>query len=92
VLSVIGRRGSLASKAQLERWLVGSRDPSLSEGAQSRRFVLAVLRDLFPNDIDVQLWLTTPRPELRGAAARELLTSHRIGEVETLVVRLWNQS
>ena len=80
------------SRAQLEMWLVGPRDVSLSESAQSRRFVLAVLRDLFPNDIDVQLWLSTPRPELRGAAARELLTSHRIGEVETLVVRLWNQS
>ena len=96
MLSAIGRRGVRAgdsvSKTQLETWLVGGRDPSLSEGAQSRRFVLAVLRDLFPNDIDVQLWLTTPRPELRGVAARELLTSHRIGEVEALVVRLWNQS
>lgn len=80
------------SRAQLETWLVGARDPSLSESAQSRRFILAVLRDLFPNDIDVQLWLTTPRAELRGAAARELLTSHRIGEVEALVVRLWNQA
>jgi hypothetical protein len=92
VLSVVGRRGSSVSKAQLESWLVGGRDLTLSEGAQGRRFVLAVLRDLYPNDIDVQLWLTTPRPELRGAAARDLLTSHRIGEVETLVVRLWNQS
>lgn len=98
MLSVVGRRGGVkgagrsVTKAELEAWLVGARDPSLSESAQSRRFVLAVLRDLFPNDIDVQIWLTTPRAELRGASARELLTSDRIGDVESLVVRLWNRS
>lgn len=79
------------SKARLEAWLVGSRDASLSDDAQSRRFILAVLRDCFPNDIDVQLWLTTPRAELDGASARELMTSPRISEVETLVLRLWNR-
>ena len=80
------------SRAELEAWLVGTPGDAISENARTRRFVLAVLRDLFPHDIDVQLWLTTPRSELRGATARELLTSHRIGEVESLVVRLWNQS
>jgi hypothetical protein len=90
VLSVVGR--GQVSKGQLQAWLVGPRDQSLSEAAQRRRFVLAVLRDLFPSDFDVQLWLTTPRAELRGATARELMTSARIREVETLVVRLWNQS
>jgi hypothetical protein len=83
--------GRSVTKAQLEAWLVGPRVEALTESARSRRFVLAVLRDFFPNDFDVQLWLTTPRAELRGATARELLTSHRIGEVEALVVRLWNQ-
>ena len=92
MLSVVGRRGFSVSKVQLESWLVGGRDPSLSDGAQGRRFILAVLRDLYPSDFDVQLWLTTPRAELRGASARELLTSDRIGEVESLVVRLWNQT
>ena len=79
-------------KAELEAWLVGAGVSALSENARSRRFILAVLRDLFPSDFDVQLWLTTPRVELRGATARELLTSHRIGEVEALVVRLWNSA
>jgi hypothetical protein len=80
------------NKSQLESWLVGAPGDAISESARSRRFILAVLRDLYPNDFDVQLWLTTPRAELRGASARELLTSERIGEVESLVVRLWNHS
>ena len=84
--------GRSLNRAQLEAWLVGPRSDAISEGARARRFVLAVLRDLFPNDIDVQVWLTTPRPELRGAAARDLMTSARIREVEALVVRVWNQS
>lgn len=84
--------GGAVTKAQLEAWLVGARVDALSANARSRRFILAVLRDLFPNDFDVQLWLTTPRAELRGATARDLLTSPRIGEVEGLVVRLWNRA
>ena len=87
----MGRLGRSMTKAQLETWLVGSRDPALSEGANSRRFVLAVLRDLFASDVDVQIWLTTPRAELGGASARELMTTPRVREVESLVVHLWNQ-
>lgn len=94
-MSVLAARlvaGRAVTKAQLEAWLVGARGDAISESARSRRFILAVLRDLFPSDFDVQLWLTTPRAELRHATARELMTSDRIHEVEALVVRLWNQS
>lgn len=87
----MGQLGRIMNKAQLETWLVGARDPAISEGANSRRFVLAVLRDLFPSDVDVQIWLTTPRAELGGATARGLMTTPRVREVESLVVRLWNQ-
>jgi len=57
---------------------------------QSLRFVLAVLQDLFPADIDVQIWLDAPRPELRGRSARERLLTGHTALVEQLVVAAWN--
>ena len=70
-------------RRQLEVWLAGGvRD--------SRRFVLAVLRDMYPDDHDVSEWLNAARPELNGACANDLLSTPRTREVETLAVRDWN--
>ena len=57
---------------------------------RSLRFVLAVLQDLFPEDIDVQIWLDALRPELRGRSAREGLRTGQTALVEHLVVAAWN--
>lgn len=57
---------------------------------RSLRFVLAVLQDLFPADIDVQIWLDAPRPELRGASARQALIAGQAQLIEQLVVTAWN--
>jgi len=57
---------------------------------RSLRFVLAVLHDLFPADIDVQIWLDAPRSELRGASARQALIAGQVPLVEQLVVTAWN--
>ena len=89
---VVEARGSrYLTKAELEGWLLGASVPPLSADARSRRFILAVLRDLYANDFEVQAWLMTPRSELGGATARELMTGSRLAEVEALVVRRWNQ-
>lgn len=57
---------------------------------RSLRFVLAVLQDLFPADIDVQIWLDAPRSELRGASARQALIAGQVPLIEQLVVTAWN--
>src|SRR5688572_33397629 len=57
---------------------------------RSLRFVLAVLQDLFPEDVDVQIWLETPRSELRGSSARQALVGGQTAPVEALVVDAWN--
>jgi hypothetical protein len=90
-VSMLEAQRESVGKSELEGWLLGSWEPPLSDGARSRRFILAVLRDLYINDFDVQAWLTTPREELGGATARELMTSKRVADVEALVIRRWNQ-
>ena len=57
---------------------------------RSLRFVLAVLQDLFPEDVDVQIWLEAPRSELRGSSARQALIGGQTAMVEALVVGAWN--
>ena len=57
---------------------------------RSLRFVLAVLQDLFADDVDVQIWLDAPRPELRGSPARQALLAGQTELVEALVVADWN--
>ena len=88
---VDARSSRYMGKAELEGWLLGAAPPPLSDQARSRRFILAVLRDLYPNDFDVQAWLTAPREELGGVSCRDLMTSSRIAEVEALVLRRWNE-
>lgn len=53
-------------------------------------FVLAVLRDMFEHETDVQRWLNTPHVEFGGRAAVDLLSTGRVAEVESLLVDHWN--
>jgi hypothetical protein len=55
------------------------------------RFALAVLRDVFPTDLDVRHWLTAPSYELDGAAPVELLAWGRVDELVELAVSEWNR-
>jgi hypothetical protein len=54
------------------------------------QLTLAVLRDVFPADLDVWRWLETPRRELGGMTARSAMVAGRCGEVERLAVDAWN--
>ncbi len=81
--TLVGRQQ--VGKQQLETWLVGR------HGARdSERFVMAVLRDMYPDDREILRWLNESRPELGGDCARTLLTTERASEIESLVVREWN--
>jgi hypothetical protein len=57
---------------------------------ESLRFVLAVLRDLYPGDLDVRRWLRLRRAELGGSRPADLLLAGRIAEVEELAVADWH--
>jgi hypothetical protein len=54
------------------------------------QLTLAVLRDVFPADLDVWRWLETPRRELGGMTARAAFVSGRCADVERLAVDTWN--
>lgn len=53
-------------------------------------FVLAVLRDMYDNETDVERWLHTPHNELGGRSAVDLLSAGRIADVEAALVQQWN--
>ena len=53
-------------------------------------FVRAVLRDIYDCDAEVSSWLSTPRPELGGHSANDLMTAGRMAEVESVLVHHWN--
>ena len=53
-------------------------------------FVLAVLRDMYEDEGDVERWLHTPHYELGGRAAIDLLSAGRKTEVESVLVQHWN--
>ena len=53
-------------------------------------FVLAVLRDMYEHETDVERWLHTPQSELGGRAAIDLLSAGRTAEVEFVLVKQWN--
>lgn len=55
------------------------------------RFVLAVLRDVFADDLSVRFWLRTPRPRLGGLCALDLLLAGRLDAVEEMAVREWHE-
>jgi hypothetical protein len=74
------------------RFLLGADGDTLP--LQSRcamPFVLAVLRDIYPDDADVLHWLTRARPETSGMSALDLLTTGLVSDVEHMLVRAWNQ-
>lgn len=54
------------------------------------RFTLAVLRDVFVDDADVRAWLQSPRPELGGRTAVDLLMAGEVRRVEALAAREWH--
>jgi hypothetical protein len=53
-------------------------------------FVLAVLRDIYADESDVERWLNTPHNELGGRAAVDLLSAGRVTDVESVLVHQWN--
>lgn len=55
------------------------------------RFTIAVLRDVFADDPGVRRWLRTPRAELDGRCALDLLRAGRARAVEELAVREWHR-
>ena len=61
-------------------------------GARSLAFILAVLRDAFPSDADLHLWLETPRSELGGESPKEAVLAGSVSVVEALAVQAWNVS
>jgi hypothetical protein len=91
---------------ELEMWLCGSDDDgpaaadiailgadpaSLSERAiRSIGFVLAVLRDMYADDVAVWRWLRRPRPDLGYARAADLLLAGDAARIEALVTYQWN--
>ena len=53
-------------------------------------FVLAVLRDMYEHETDVERWLHTPHSELGGRAAIDLISAGRTADVESVLVKQWN--
>ena len=53
-------------------------------------FILAVLRDIYSDEVDVKRWLNTPHNELGGRSAVDLLSIGRLADVERLLVEQWN--
>lgn len=53
-------------------------------------FVLAVLRDMYEHETDVERWLNAPHVEFAGRSAVELLSAGRVTDVERLLVEHWN--
>lgn len=97
----------LMSEAQLRAWLRRPRDRDSSAGDErallaadaetipdlTRRalgFVFALLRDIYPDDADARAWLT--RATLHDSESPiDMLRGGRVADVETLLVRQWNQ-
>ena len=59
---------------------------------RSLRLTLAVLRDAFADDTDVDGWLDTPHDALDGASPRTAIVAGRTREVEALAVDVWNET
>ena len=55
------------------------------------RFTIAVLRDVFADDLGVRWWLRLPRAEWRGRSALELLLRGQTQPVEELALREWHR-
>ena len=57
---------------------------------QSLRFVLAALRDIYVDELEVWLWLSRPRRDVGGVSPADLLLAGRVAELEALAVHEWN--
>ena len=94
-------------RPELERWLCGDHSrPTAADIAtlrgdsdglrpsqeQSLRFVLAVLRDIYPDDATVWRWLCEPHSDLGDAPPADLIRTDRAAPLESLVVAKWNQT
>jgi hypothetical protein len=91
---------------ELEEWLRGSEDRGTTAGdiallgadtgsineavARSIGFVLAVLRDIYADDVAVWRWLWRPRSDLGYARAVDLLLAGDAARIEALVTYQWN--
>jgi hypothetical protein len=53
-------------------------------------FILAVLRDIYPDEADVKRWLNSPLPELGGRAPVDLISAGHTDELESILVDHWN--
>lgn len=59
---------------------------------RSLRLTLAVLRDAFADDTDVDAWLDTPDDALDGASPRDAIIVGRTFDVEALAIDVWNEA
>jgi hypothetical protein len=71
--------------------VAGLTERECSALAQRLRFTLAVLRDVFPADLDVRRWMHTPSTERCGERPLDVLLSGRIDQLERLAVGEWNR-
>ena len=55
------------------------------------RFILAVLRDVFPDDASVRRWLLAPCSEWAGACGIDVLWRGQVSTVEDLAMREWHR-
>ena len=62
-----------------------------AERLHAVRFIVAVLRDVFPNDSDVRSWLHVRRAQLNGRRALDLILAGRMALVEELAVHEWHR-
>jgi hypothetical protein len=94
-------------RPELERWLCAEHSrPTAADIAtllgeanelrpsqeQSLRFVLAVLRDIYPDDATVWRWLCEPHGDLGDAPPADLIRADRAAPLESLVVAKWNET
>ena len=66
--------------------------PDDASAVSPRRLALtlAVLRDVFPDDVAARRWLRSADEERGGVRPLDLLLDGRVEELEALVVRQWN--
>jgi hypothetical protein len=53
-------------------------------------FILAVLRDIYPDEIAVKRWLNSPNGDLGGRAPVDLISAGHAADVESALVDHWN--
>ena len=83
-------RGQRAFDRDVEQLLAGDVDTIPDVTRRALCFTIALLRDIYSDDREIREWLL--QPELIGSETpMEMLRAGRIREVETSLVRRWNQ-